>query len=312
MTTSNTETLHLRFYNATMTKRICLDSGFVEPGSPMFVAKWQGLYVIAKDNDNFFFIDEARASHYVRTERNDKNKLVRALNGPTIEPVGDRFQWTVECGRSCPDGCDETLVVTEKVASKDAALALMAQLDGTRARTNRDFLRIRGPAFYQIKRPTPRPVATPPAPTRRPTPQNGVRRGADMTSYTNMPQSYNWSSEPYDDYYDNLMLMEEPSRRHLGSSPVEMQITDELVRRIRYYEQIRSTRSGNLAIDLRAAAAAAFTTPEQVRAAHEPDDVITRLRQAVARVDRQYLVNTAAGPETSTLPSATNPTDTAV
>ena len=312
MTTSNTETLHLRFYNATTTKRICLDSGFVEPGSPMFVAKWQGLYVIAKDNNNFFFVDEARASDYVRTERNDKNKLVRALNGPTIEPVGDRFQWTVECGRSCPDGCDETLVVTEKVASKDAALALMAQLDGTRARTNRDFLRIRGPAFYQIKRPTPRPVATPPAPTRRPTERNGVRRGADMTSYTNMPQPYNWSSEPNDDSYDNLMLMEEPSRRHLGFSPVEMQIPDELARRIRHYEEIRSPRPGNLANDLRAAAASASMTPEQIQAAQARYEAITSLQRAAARVERAYVANTTAGLDTSTLPSATNPTDTAV
>lgn len=160
MTTTNTISTPspLRFYLAVAAKRICLDNGFVEPDTQMFVAKWSGLYVVAKDNDNFFLVTEAQAPDYVRTERDDKNKLKPALAGPTITPVGEKFEWVVECGTSCADGCDEAIAITRTVATKEAAEALVAELDGTRVRGSRDFLRIRGPAFYQIKRPTPRPA----------------------------------------------------------------------------------------------------------------------------------------------------------
>jgi hypothetical protein len=58
----------------------------------MFVAKWQGLYVIAKDAANFFIVSEAQASEYVRTERDKKNKLKWATNAPTIVPTGPGFE----------------------------------------------------------------------------------------------------------------------------------------------------------------------------------------------------------------------------
>lgn len=162
----------LRFYQAVAIKRICLNSGFVESGASMFVAKWQGLYVIAKDAANFFIVSEAQASEYVRTERDEKNKLKRATNAPTIVPTGPGFEWTVECGSTCPDGCDETVMDRRVVTNKEEALAQAAQWDGTRVRESHHFLRIRGPGFYEIKRPTPRPapVVVPPPPVRNYTP----------------------------------------------------------------------------------------------------------------------------------------------
>ena len=75
MTTS--ATTPLRFYKASAVKRMCFNSGFVEPNSPLFVAKWTNLYVIARDAQNFFIIEEAKAPEYVRTERDEKNKRER-------------------------------------------------------------------------------------------------------------------------------------------------------------------------------------------------------------------------------------------
>lgn len=164
--TTTTSPKPLRFYLGKTIKRICLDTGFVDVDSPMFVAKWDGLYVIAKDNDNFFLATSAQASEYVRTERDEKNKIKYAPNGPTILPVGERFKWTVECGNTCPNGGDETVVGSSVVQNKEAAMNLAAQWDGTQVRGTQGFLRIRGPAFYEIRRCTPRPVVPTPLPSR--------------------------------------------------------------------------------------------------------------------------------------------------
>lgn len=158
----------LRFFKATALKRICFNDGFVEIGGPMFVAKWEGLYVIAKNASNYFIETEAKAAEYVRTERNDKNKLVVAHDGPVIRPVGEKFEWTVELGCSCPDDCDETISSSRKVNNKAEALAMVANLTEPASNPRRGFARIRGPGFYQFTRPERVAVAPPPAP--RPTP----------------------------------------------------------------------------------------------------------------------------------------------
>lgn len=154
----------LRFFKATALKRICFNDGFVEQGGPMFVAKWEGLYVVAKNDANFFIETETRAGDYVRTERNDKNKLVVAHNGPVIRPVGEKFEWVVEFGQSCPDDCDETILSSVRVANKAEALAKVANFTEPANNPYRGFARIRGPGFYQFIRPQRVAVVQPPRP----------------------------------------------------------------------------------------------------------------------------------------------------
>jgi hypothetical protein len=248
----------LKFYSATAVKRICLDNGFVEADGAMFVAKWEGLYVIARDVDHYFVVSEAQAAEYVRTERDEKGKLKVATNAPMIYAEGSRFQWTVECGRTCPDSCDETVGFTQTVNNKAEAEALVAALDGTQYRNPRDFLRIRGPAFYQIKRPTPRPapVAVPNTATRRsPTltnpvsqtgevmgqpmranrePRSGMRRpgpgGRGPAITVNPYELYrSWNHMEYD------TAATRPGTR--TPTPVQRRITEDLLRQIREHQR---------------------------------------------------------------------------
>lgn len=242
----------LRFYQAVAIKRICLNSGFVEPNAPMFLAKWQELYVIAKDDTNFFIVPEAQASEYVRTERDEKNKLKLATNAPTIVPTGPGFEWTVECGSTCPDGCDETVMDRRVVANKEEALAQAAQWDGTRVRGNREFIRIRGPAFYQIKRPTPRPapvvVPTPPRPARNapvPTsrnfdPYNPYAR--DILSIS-MGSRAEWQGILNQYIENNYIDMEIPTIRRSAQvvRNASGRISEELLRSVRAFQQATVT-----------------------------------------------------------------------
>lgn len=192
----------------------------------MFLAKWQELYVIAKDDTNFFIVSEAQASEYVRTERNEKNKLKLATNAPTIVPTGPGFEWTVECGSTCPDGCDETVMDRRVVANKEEALAQAAQWDGTRVRGNREFIRVRGPAFYQIKRPTPRP-----APVVVPTPPRPARNAPTATI------------QNFDPYIPSISIMEVPTIRRSAqvNRNASGRISEELLRSVRAFQQATVT-----------------------------------------------------------------------
>jgi hypothetical protein len=153
----NTNPPPLQFYLATATKRFCLNSGFVEPGTRMFVAKWQKLYIVAKDSDNFFLISEDQAPQFIRTERDEQNKLKPAQDGPVICPTGPSFQWTVESGSTCPDDCDETAEHIESFPTQEEAI-LFARNEFARQQSrptaigNDLFIRIRGPVFYKYER----------------------------------------------------------------------------------------------------------------------------------------------------------------
>jgi len=242
----------LRFYQAVAIKRICLNSGFVEPDAPMFLAKWHELYVIAKDDTNFFIVSEAQASEYVRTERDEKNKLKRATNPPTIVPTGPGFEWTVECGSTCPDGCDETVMDRRVVANKEEALAQAAQWDGTRVRGNREFIRVRGPAFYQIKRPTPRPapvvVPTPPRPARN-APGATIQNFDRYNPYTrDIPSISLRSREDWEGIMNHYITLSEDEmypRTIRRSAQVNRnasgRISEELLRSVRAFQQATVT-----------------------------------------------------------------------
>lgn len=241
--TTTTDLKPLRFYLAKTVKRICLDTGFVDTDSPMFVAKWQDLFVIAKDDNNFFFATEAQASEYVRTERDEKNKPKRALNcnSPVILPVSDRFKWTVQCGLTCPDGGDETIFENCVVQNKEAAEALAAQWDGTQVRGARGFLRIRGPAFYEIRRCTPRPAVAPQAPLPAPAvPQSpsvanfqptarasaGIRRGA----------IYGWPSSIEERDSPNIFY-ERSGPRRAANFNVNQRIYEDMLRSVQNFQR---------------------------------------------------------------------------
>lgn len=238
MTTPATPT-PLRFYLATAIKRICLDSGFVDPDGQMFLAKWQELYVLAKDATNFFIVSEAQASEFVRTERDEKNKLKRADNAPVILPVGPAFEWTVECGSTCPDGCDETIVDRQVKTTKEEALALATQWDGTRVHGVRDFIRVRGPAFYQIKRPTPRPapVVVPPPPVRNTTP---IRSTLDNGFPCNYIGYYNTPASNYDNLFIRLEDFEPPTRT-IRRNVASARVSEEILRSVRAFQQATVT-----------------------------------------------------------------------
>lgn len=158
-------TTPLKFFNSRAIKRICFDGGFVEPNAPMFVAKWNDLLVIAKDADNYFVATSAQTAEYVEIIKNGEGEVEYCTDAPTILPQGPRFVWTVQCGRTCQDGCDETLLFDQTVNTKEEVDALLESLDGVRFRGPRDFIRVRGPGYYQIKRPK-RVTATAPAPQR--------------------------------------------------------------------------------------------------------------------------------------------------
>lgn len=143
----------LKFYSAVAIKRFCLNSGFVEPGAPLFLAKWEENYVVAHDATNFFIATEAQASEYVRTERNDKNKPIPAQNPPQFTTEAPEFQWVVECGEVCPDTGEENTFSSSSKPSKEEAFLLADSWDGTEIAGARGFIRIRGPGFYQVKRP---------------------------------------------------------------------------------------------------------------------------------------------------------------
>jgi hypothetical protein len=249
----------LRFFKATALKRICFNDGFVEIGGPMFVAKWEGLYVIAKNASNYFIETEAKAAEYVRTERNDKNKLVVAHDGPVIRPVGEKFEWTVELGCSCPDDCDETISSSRKVNNKAEALAMVANLTEPASNPRRGFARIRGPGFYQFTRPERVAVAPPPAP--RPTPPavsvprpapTPVRRAAEAIR----ENSYRYANYELQDDYDTFGSgrtygsYEHPRRydeRFYNLRPTrnfnaieDYRVTEEILRMVREFQNIRN------------------------------------------------------------------------
>ena len=249
----------LRFFKATALKRICFNDGFVELGGPMFVAKWEGLYVIAKNASNYFIETEAKAAEYVRTERNDKNKLVVAHDGPVIRPVGEKFEWTVELGCSCPDDCDETISSSRKVNNKEEALAMVANLTEPVSNPRRGFARIRGPGFYQFTRPERVAVAPPPAP--RPTPPTvsvprptppavAPRRSAEwerelighahydpreFPHYEDYEYSTVGSTGRYDDHFYTLR-----PRNRFNRIEDYFRVTEEILRIVREFQNIQN------------------------------------------------------------------------
>lgn len=153
-----TSTSTLCFYEAFAQKRITFNNGIAEKGSLVFLAKWNDLYVIAKDSSDFFFVAEAQAPEYVKTNRDANNKPVPAATPPAISPTSPAFLWTVQYGVSCPDGTDETSYKTGIKPTKEEAFKLAACWDQEASANLLAFIRIRGPGFYQIKRLTPRPV----------------------------------------------------------------------------------------------------------------------------------------------------------
>jgi hypothetical protein len=157
----------LRFYNAVAIKKFAMNDGIVTENQPMFVAKWKNLFVLAKNNQSYFVTTAEKAAEYTRTFRDSTNKKVVATNGPRIIPVGGRFEWHVEAGTTDEDNCDENSSFTRLVQDEVEARALVDSLKTTRFTNHvRNFLRIRGPAFYSYERPPARPVAAP-RPARR-------------------------------------------------------------------------------------------------------------------------------------------------
>lgn len=231
MTTSETPQT-LKFYRATAVKRICFNSGFIDPGASLFLAKWNELYVIARDTENFFIVEETKAPDYIRSERDAEHNLVLAENPPAIPLTAEAFQWTVECGNTCPDGTDETISGSRTVATKQEAMTLASAWDGTQVRGNRGFIRIRGPAFYQIKRPTPRPqpqvgpIASVLPPQRAP-----VRRSVFISPYEEdrAPQIYSNDT--------NEFVRINPETR-------TSRVTEELVQLLRLYQN-RQTQTNS-------------------------------------------------------------------
>lgn len=242
----------LRFFKATALKRICFNDGFVELGGQIFVAKWEGLYVIAKNASNYFIETEAKAAEYVRTERNDKNKLVVAHDGPVIRPVGEKFEWTVELGFSCPDDCDETISSCNRVSNKAEALAMVANLTEPANSPQRGFARIRGPGFYQFTRPQRVAVAPPPRPTppavsvpRPAPPAVAPRRSAEwerelIGHVSGFPryEDYEYSAVGSIGRYDNNFYTLRPRNR--SNRFEDYRVTEEILRLVREFQNNRN------------------------------------------------------------------------
>jgi hypothetical protein len=191
----------LRFFNARAHKRICFDNGFVEKDAPMFVAKWNDLLVVARDATNFFVATEAQTAEFVEIIKNAEGEVEYCTDAPSILPQGPRFTWTVQCGRTCQDGCDETILFDRTVETKQEVESLLEELDGVRYRGPRDFIRVRGPGHYTIKRPKrvaqPQPAPAPtaeaaPSPPRRNQPS--IRFTEDRFNY-NLPMYWSPAEE---------------------------------------------------------------------------------------------------------------------
>lgn len=189
----------LKFFNARASKRICFDNGFVEKDAPMFVAKWNDLLVVARDATNFFVATEAQTTEIVEIIKNAEGEVEYCTDAPSILPQGPRFTWTVQCGRTCQDGCDETILFDRTVETKQEVEFLLEELDGVRYRGPRDFIRVRGPGHYTIKRPkrvaqpTPTPTAEAAQPSRRNQPSVGFTE--DRFNY-NVPLYWSNTEQP--------------------------------------------------------------------------------------------------------------------
>jgi hypothetical protein len=153
----------LRFFIAKAMKQFVMSDGVVEKDAEMFLAKWQGVYVIARNSENFFLVNAKKAPDYVQSVRNAAGKLGRAVNGPVVFPTGPRFQWVVEACVLPTGGCeDEQVTETKVVENKQQAEQLIVEWENSKySNKSQHFLRIRGPAFYKVKRPEPKPVVKP-------------------------------------------------------------------------------------------------------------------------------------------------------
>jgi hypothetical protein len=151
MTTNQT---NLKFFSATAIKNLPMwDCGVIPVGGQMFVAKWNDLFVIARNERNFWVVSAEEAKGCIKTVRDEAGKPVLGYRAPKMAPVGAKFEWNVECGTTCPDGCcgDEAPEFKQKCANKEEALALATRMEG-KFTSPFTFIRVRGPAFYQFKR----------------------------------------------------------------------------------------------------------------------------------------------------------------
>jgi len=144
----------LKFFAATAVKDVYMARGRVAFGTRMYVAKWNGLYVVALNEKEYFIFTAEQAMGYVKTERNQFGKPVVAFyKAPKIMGTEEPFTWKVMAGHTCPDGCcgDDCPTFQETVSGKEAALALEAKLEKGEFKGPLCWVRVIGPAYHSYK-----------------------------------------------------------------------------------------------------------------------------------------------------------------
>jgi len=149
MTTPN----RLEFKPAKAAKRICFESKYIAKGDRVYIAPWEDVFVIAINSEDFFIATNAQTMEFVVALDANEAQQASGEELPQILPTNSKFHWTVQCGISCLDYCDETIKETKVFATRPEADEYVAFLHDGKLDNKRYFIRIRGPGFYSIKRP---------------------------------------------------------------------------------------------------------------------------------------------------------------